>query len=576
MRIAIVQSQEIGHAIAFIPRISILAIIITPRRPMLDPVFYQFSTSTTLILLVGFYGLTFLFSTLASKKSSSVDGYMVANGAVGFGIAAASMTATWIWAASFYGAASSGYQYGISGSLHYGFWGALMILFIYPYGQRFRELAPRARTLAEIMQARHGSSSQLILAVSNLVGSVISLMVNFTAAGALVSVLTPLSFEVGVVIAGIGVLSYTLWSGFRASILTDFAQVVAMMLVAIVLIPWIYFNMGGSEALSQGFSIITAEQANFFSTKAILEQGAPFFVAVLAYGIGNQTIAQRLFAVRKDLIKSSFITATLGYGSIVIGLGMLGMMALFMGMTPHDGDLNNLIPQVASAYLPPVAIGMLFILVIGSLSSTADSDLSALSAIVMTDIYAKNLAKGKIDNKKMLLLGRITMIIATALGLILASFSFDILVMLVFVGALWGTLVFPVIASCYWDRVTNRAFLSAVLGGLTLFCLVRFEWIALIGIWASSLELIAAVGGGTVIGLMFFGFTNRNVALIAGSVVGVLCAFYFHDFLRDYTVLLGSLVAYGASTMICTAVSLTSNERFDFALIHERVQHFDD
>ncbi|QUM76806.1 sodium:solute symporter family protein [Moritella sp. 24] len=543
---------------------------------MLDQVFYQFSISTTLMLLVGFYGLTFLFSTLVSKKSSSVDGYMVANGAVGFGIAAASMTATWIWAASFYGAASSGYQYGISGSLHYGFWGALMILFIYPYGQRFRELAPRARTLAEIMQARHGSSSQLILAVSNLVGSVISLMVNFTAAGALVSVLTPLSFETGVLIAGIGVLSYTLWSGFRASILTDFAQVVAMMVVAIVLIPWIYFSMGGSEALSQGFNIITTEQADFFSTKAILEQGAPFFVAVLAYGIGNQTIAQRLFAVRQDLIKSSFITATLGYGSIVIGLGMLGMMALFMGMTPHDGDLNNLIPQVASAYLPPVAIGMLFILVIGSLSSTADSDLSALSAIVMTDIYAKNLAKGKIDNKKMLLLGRVTMIVATALGLILASFSLDILVMLVFVGALWGTLVFPVIASCYWDRVTNRAFLSAVLGGLILFCLVRFEWIALIGAWASSLELIAAVGGGTVIGLMFFGFTNRNVALIAGSIVGALCAYYFHDFLRDYTVLLGSLVAYGASTMICTAISLASNERFDFALIHERIQHFDD
>jgi len=576
MRIAIVHSQEIRHAIAFIPRISTLAIIITPRRPMLDPVFYKFSISTTLILLIGFYGLTFLFSTLASKKSSSVDGYMVANGAVGFGISAASMTATWIWAASFYGAASSGYQYGLSGSLHYGFWGALMILFIYPYGQRFRELAPRARTLAEIMQARHGSSSQLILAVSNLVGSVISLMVNFTAAGALVSVLTPLSFEVGVIIAGIGVLSYTLWSGFRASILTDFAQVVAMMLVAIILIPWIYFSMGGSEALSQGFNIITTEQADFFSTKAMLEQGAPFFVAVLAYGIGNQTIAQRLFAVRQDLIKSSFITATLGYGSIVIGLGMLGMMALLMGMTPYEGDLNNLIPQVASAYLPPFAIGMLFILVIGSLSSTADSDLSALSAIVMTDIYAKNLAKGQIDNKKMLLLGRITMIIATALGLILASFSLDILVMLVFVGALWGTLVFPVIASCYWDRVTNRAFLSAVLGGLILFCLVRFEWIALIGIWASSLELIAAVGGGTVIGLMFFGFTNRNIALFAGSIVGVLCAFYFHDFLRDYTVLLGSLVAYGASTMICTAISLASNERFDFALIHERVQHFDD
>jgi Na+/proline symporter len=542
---------------------------------MQDSVFYQFSTSTTLILLIGFYGLTFLFSTLVSKKSNSVDGYMVANGAVGFGIAAASMTATWIWAASFYGAASSGYQYGLSGSLHYGFWGALMILFIYPYGVRFRQLAPRARTLAEIMHARHGSSSQLILAVSNLVGSVISLMVNFTAAGALMSVLTPLSFQTGVFIAGVGVLSYTLWSGFRASILTDFAQVVAMMLVAVVLIPWIYFNMGGDSALSEGFNIITAEQADFFSTKAILEQGAPFFVAVLAYAIGNQTIAQRLFAVRQDLIKPSFITATLGYGSIVIGLGMLGMMALLMGMTPYEGDLNNLIPQVASAYLPPVAIGMLFILVIGSLSSTADSDLSALSAIVMTDIYAKNIAKGKIDNKKMLLLGRMTMIIATALGLILASFSLDILVMLVFVGALWGTLVFPVIASCYWDRVTNRAFLSAVLGGLILFCLVRFELIPLIGVWASSMEFIAAVGAGAVIGLMCFGFSNRKLAIVVGTIVGLICAYYFQGFLRDYTVLLGSLIAYGASTMICTAISLTNKERFDFSLIHQRIQHFD-
>jgi Na+/proline symporter len=389
------------------------------------------------------------------------------------------------------------------------------------------------------------------------------------------SVLTPLSFQTGVFIAGVGVLSYTLWSGFRASILTDFAQVVAMMLVAVVLIPWIYFNMGGDSALSEGFNIITAEQADFFSTKAILEQGAPFFVAVLAYAIGNQTIAQRLFAVRQDLIKPSFITATLGYGSIVIGLGMLGMMALLMGMTPYEGDLNNLIPQVASAYLPPVAIGMLFILVIGSLSSTADSDLSALSAIVMTDIYAKNIAKGKIDNKKMLLLGRMTMIIATALGLILASFSLDILVMLVFVGALWGTLVFPVIASCYWDRVTNRAFLSAVLGGLILFCLVRFELIPLIGVWASSMEFIAAVGAGAVIGLMCFGFSNRKLAIVVGTIVGLICAYYFQGFLRDYTVLLGSLIAYGASTMICTAISLTNKERFDFSLIHQRIQHFD-
>ena len=541
---------------------------------MEDPAFFQFSIPVVVTLLILFYGLTFYVSTLVNEKEENVDGFMVSSGQVGFGISAASMTATWIWAASFYGAAISGYNYGLSGPMHYGFWGALMILFIYPYGLRFRKLAPHAHTLAEIMHARHGSGSQLILAISNLLGSVISLMVNFTAAGALVSVLSPLSFQAGVLIAGIGVLSYTLWSGFRASILTDFAQVVAMMAIAVVIIPWVYFSAGGSETLMAGLSKVTEEQANFFSTKAILEQGAPFFVAVLAYAIGNQTIAQRLFAVRQDLIKPTFVTATIGYGSIVIGLGMLGLMALLIGVQPHEGDPNNIIPQMASAYLPPFMIALFFVLVIGSLSSTADSDLSALSAIMMTDIYAKNLAKNKPDTRKMLMLGRLTMIVATVAGLILASFALDILVMLVFVGALWGAIVFPVIASCYWNRVTNAAFIWAVVGGLALFCIVRFELLPLQGVIGGFFEIIAGIGGGVVLGLMAFGFFGRTVGLVVGVIAGLICTYYFVGFLRDYTVLLGSLTAYGTSTIICVAISLASKVEFDFDLIGQRVTSF--
>lgn len=540
-----------------------------------DQVFFQFSTTTVVVLLVLFYGLTFFISTYVNEKEENVDGYMVSSGSVGFGISAASMTATWIWAASFYGAAISGYHYGLSGPMHYGFWGALMILFIYPFGLRFRKLAPNAHTLAEIMHARHGSGSQMILAVSNLLGSVISLMVNFTAAGALVSVLSPLSFQAGVLIAGIGVLSYTLWSGFRASILTDFAQVIAMMSIAVIIIPWVYFSAGGGEALSAGLQTVTEQQAEFFSQKAILEQGAPFFVAVLAYAIGNQTIAQRLFAVRQDLIKPTFVTATLGYGSIVIGLGMLGLMALVLGVAPHEGDVNNIIPQMASGYLPPFMIALFFILVIGSLSSTADSDLSALSSIMMADVYGRNLAKGNPDPRKMLLLGRLTMIVATVLGLILASFSLDILVMLVFVGALWGAIVFPVIASCYWNRVTNAGFVWAVIGGVGLFSVARFELVPLDGVMGTVFEFIAAIGGGTVLGLMAFGFFGRTVGLVVGAIAALICMYYFAGFLRDYTVLMASLIAYGASTVICVGLSLMKNERFDFDLIQQRVTSFE-
>nr|WP_290696383.1 sodium:solute symporter family protein [Halomonas sp. UBA3074] len=537
--------------------------------------FYQFSTVTVLALLAFFYGGTYLLTLLIKKKKENTDAFMVSNHQIGFGLGAASMTATWIWAASFYGAATSGYTYGISGPLHYGLWGALMILFIYPFGRRFRKLAPNAHTLGELIHARHGSSSQLILASSNILGSIISLMVNFTASGALVSVLSPLSFQAGVVIAGVGVLGYTLWSGFRASVLTDFAQLMAMMAVAILIIPAVMFALGGPETLSDGMSLLTPEQANLFSMDAILNQGAPFFVAVLAYAIGNQTISQRLFAVREDHIKPTFITATIGYGAIVIGLGMIGLMALMTGMEPIDGDMNNLIPQMVSMYLSPVFIGLFFILVIGSLSSTADSDLSAMSAIVMADVYGKNIAKNKPDPTKMLFIGRLTMVVATLIGVILASFSMDILIMLVFVGALWGAIVFPVIASCFWDRVTNKAFTSAVIAGLVMFCVARFELLPMVGVIAGLFEILAAVGGGVVLGLMPFGFCGRRVGLIVGALSALVLAYFFVGFLQDYTVLMASLMAYGVSTIVCIGVSLMSSSKFDFSQIDQRVINYD-
>lgn len=537
---------------------------------------FQFSSLTVILLLVAFYGGTYLLSLLIKKDKESTTGFMVAGHGVGFGMGAASMTATWIWAASFYAAATSGYKYGISGPIHYGFWGALMILFIYPFGMRFRELAPNGHTLGELIHARHGSSSQLILAISNLMGSLISLMVNFTAAGALVSVLSPLSFQTGVIIAGVGVLSYTLTSGFRASVFTDFAQLVALMAIGVIIIPAVLFSMGGPEVMVSGLSNLTLEQQDFFSSEAFFQQGAPYFVAVLAYAIGNQTITQRLFAIDKTKIKATFITATVGYAGIVIGLGMIGLMALTIGIEPLDGNMNNLIPQMVSMYLHPVFIALFFILVIGSLSSTADSDLSALSTIMMADVYAKNIAKkGGIKPKTMMLVGRGTMIVATAAGLIFASFKLDILVMLVFVGALWGAIVFPVIASVFWNRVTNMAFTSAVIVGLLLFCVARFELIPIVGISALFFEILASVGGAVVIGLMVFGFLGRKIGMGAAAITLVLMLIFATGFLRQYMVLLASLTAYGASTIVCVVVSLMGDEHFDFDLIKQRVGDYD-
>ena len=535
------------------------------------------STPAVLFLLLAFYGITLFVALRIRKKKENADAYMTAGNSVGFGIAAASMTATWIWAASMYASATSGYTYGISGPIHYGLWGALMILFIYPFGRRIRKVAPHAHTLAEIMRARHGSSSQLMLAGSNVIGSLISLMSNLVAGGAIIALFSPLTFIQGVLAVAAGVLLYTFWSGFRASSLTDVMQVLAMMLLVGIIVPVIFFAAGFPAAFETGASNLTAQQSNFFSSDAFMHQGAPYIAAVLAYAIGNQTIAQRLFAVREDLIKPTFITATIGYAGMVIGVGMLGVMALYLGLEPLNGDSNNIIPQMAAEYLPTVLVALFLIVIIGALSSTADSDLSALSSIVMTDVYGQNIARrGRANPKMMVYVGRVTMILATTAAVVFAGMQLDILDMLVFVGALWGALVFPVIASFYWEKITNTAFVTAVLSALAIFIPVRFSWLPLeYSIFSLSVDVLAAVGVGVILGLMAFGFFGLKAGKLTGVAAAVITLPFAWGSLHEYTVLSASLIAYAVSTLIVLVMCTNNRATFDFSTIQERVGNFD-
>ncbi len=535
------------------------------------------SATAVVLLLLFFYGGTMVMSMRIARKDENADSYMTAGHQIGFGISAASMTATWIWASSMYASVNSGYLYGVSGPIHYGLWGALMILFIYPFGKRIRKVAPQAHTLAEVMFARHGRSSQLMLAGSNILGSVISLTSNLIAGGALISMLSPFSFIQGIIVIAAGVLMYTLWSGFRASVLTDFAQVIAMLGAVIIIVPAMFFFLGGTDLFSSGAQNLTPQQQSFFSSDAFLNQGAPYIAAVLAYAIGNQTIAQRLFAVREDLIKPTFITATIGYGATVIGIGMVGVLALYAGIEPAGGDPNNILPQVAAEYLPAGLVAVFFIMIIGSLSSTADSDLAAMSSIAMTDMYGQSLrGRGKTPNPRtMLLIGRITMIVATAAALVFANMRFNILDLLVFVGALWGALVFPVIASFYWKKVTNSAFTVSVLVALAVFLPTRFGFIPDTGLLPILIEALAVVGVGVVLGLMVFGFIGLRPALVVGVIAALVSAPFIFGFLRDYDTLTASLVAYAVSTIVCYGMSVRSSMEFDFATIARRTADYD-
>ena len=75
---------------------------------------------------------------------------------------------------------------------------------------------------------------------------------------------------------------------------------------------------------------------------------------------------------------------------------------------------------------------------------------------------------------------------------------------------------------------------------------------------------------------MVFGFLGQAAGFIAGILTLVASLIFATGFLRDYTVLLASLTAYGASTLVCVVMSLASRQaRFDFDTIGQRVGNYD-
>jgi Na+/proline symporter len=534
------------------------------------------SPLTALAALVLLAAYLAVMLALGRRRTHHLDaeGFVVADRDVGLLSGTASMGATWIWAASVFAAATAAYTYGPSGAFHYAFWGGLALLFVWRYGRRVRQLAPHGHTLSEFVRARHGRLSQGVMALEGYLNSQYSLVVNFTAAGALLSLLSPVSYQVAVIVVAVGVVAYTSLSGIRASITTDLVQMGAIALLAVVLVPLALAGAGGPGPVEAGLDRL-GERGQWVSMEAFLGQGAPMMALVLAYAFANPTVWQRVWTVRASQLRAIYVRSGLLYIAVVFSLGTLGLLALATGVEPVDGDLNTLIPAVIGAYLPGWLAATVMLLILAAVTSTADSDLSALSSMAVADLW-----HGHVDAHaspgRLLAVGRVSMVVVAAIGAAVALLRIDILTLVLFYGMIRAASVFPIAASIAWQRVSNAGFAAGVVGGIGAGIAARVVAGAggdaagaapgslLLGV---PLVLVAAVGAGTMAGCVAFPFARPRGALWLGvAVAGAIAVLHtvWLPGLLAYPVLLSTLVALGAGMLVCVGVSLAGSHRFEW------------
>jgi Na+/proline symporter len=540
----------------------------------------------TILAILAVYFLVMFGLTKRFSANTGAEEFVVANRNVNYGWGSASMSSTWIWAASMYAAATAAFTYGVSGAFHYAFWGGLGLLFVWAYGRRVRQLAPYGHTLPEFIRARHGRLSQGVIGLENYLNAQYSLIVNFTAAAALLSLFSPLSQLAALLLTAAIVLGYSLLTGIRASLSTDLVQIAAMVVIAAIAVPVIFFNAGGPSGFADSLATLDAGEANFFSLQGFLGQGAPMMALVLAYAFANATVWQRIWVVSERKLKSTYITSGLMYMALVFGVGTLGFIALTQGLSPVDGSTNNIVPQVANQFLPPaLALGFV-VLLIGAITSTSDSDLSALSSIAMADVW-RSAVRPQASEAELKLVGRVVMIGATTIAVAVALPDPDILNLILFFGAIRAASVFPIAASIVWRRVSNAAFSTAIVVGIALAILAdrgastgdnAISFLSA-NLWLGAVFIVfSSVGAGVMAGCLAYPFLRIRISTVAGAVVSIavlVTQMVALPGLLTYASILSALTALGVGMLVCVGVTLMTDNEFDWDQLEGQFTPFD-
>ncbi len=291
------------------------------------------------------------------------------------------------------------------------------------------------------------------------------------------------AYMVGLLIATIVILVYTLLGGFKAVCYTDFIQGM-LMLVAILAVPIIaYISINGDVSGALGAKGV-ADPAGFLSLMKDGE-GKPIsamsVISNLGWGLGYfgmPHILVRFMAIKSDKeVKKSRIIAIVWVILSLTAACFLGLVA--RGFLNEDLAANGKsevvfiksILQIFDGNFILVFIGGIFLCgILAAIMSTADSQLLVTASAVSEDMY-KGVTKKSASEKSALNVGRISVIVVALIAFLIALDPNSSVMNLVSdawagFGAAFGPII---LLSLFWKRFNLP---GAVAGMITGFAIV--------------------------------------------------------------------------------------------------------
>lgn len=469
-------------------------------------------------LIVTGYGY-YIYTRRKNKSESSTD-YFLAEGSLTWWAIGASLIASNISAEQFIGMSGAGFTLGLAVASYE--WMAAATLIVVAIFFMPVYLQNRIYTMPQFLSTRYNGTVAMIMAVFWLLLYVVVNLTSILFLGALaISSISGLSLNVCMMGLALFAIVITL-GGMKVIGFTDVIQVFFLVLGGMVT-TYLALNLVaekfGSSGAMQGFALTTQHAADHFHM--ILQQGHPHYldlpgltvllggmwIANFSYWGCNQYITQRalgadLGTARKGILFAAFLKLMM---PIIVVLPGIAAFVLYQ-QGSFQTEMLNAEGNVAADKAYPVLLNLLpaglkglsFAALTAAIVASLAGKTNSIATIFTLDVY-KKVFNTKADERKQVQVGRITIVVAMLIAVLIAPYlgidKGGLNYIQEYTGFVSPGIFAMFLLGLFWKRATSNAALFATVGGFAFSVLLKFlpgmvnlSWLSAIGFASANAQ----------------------------------------------------------------------------------------
>jgi SSS family solute:Na+ symporter len=425
-------------------------------------------------LIVVYLLISIAIGLWAARRVNNSQDYVSAGRHLGLPVVVATVFATWFGSEAVLGIPATFFTDGLGGIVEDPFGSSFCLILVGLFFAR-RLYRMNLLTIGDFYRIRYGRTVELITAIAIVLSYLGWVAAQITALGLVFSQLSQgvISTEWGMVLGAGIVLLYTLFGGMWSVAMTDFFQMIIIVLGLTAVAVIIGQQAGGVAPVLQHAS----EHGKFvFFPEPDLAAWLAFIAAAITLMFGSvpqQDVFQRVnssrnedIAVKGSLFGGSFYLFFAAVPIFIAYSAHLVDPALVAQSLAADPTAEGILPALIMAHTPLLLQVLFYGALLAAIMSTASGTLLAPSAT-----FAENILKGfwkNMTDRQLLIAMRVTVVLFTICVTLFALQSEASIYEMVG-NAYKVTLVtafVPLVAGIYWKRSSTQSAMAAILCGL--------------------------------------------------------------------------------------------------------------